>query len=48
MPLLPGRNAWQSGEGIKKDEISSKKTATIFTHPSIRPGEQSTFKQQSK
>jgi len=45
MSLLPGRNAWQSGEGIKKYEISSNTTA-ILTHPSIRLGERTTFEQR--
>jgi hypothetical protein len=43
---LPGRNAWQSGEGIKKYENSSKKTAAILIYPSIRLGERTLFKEK--
>lgn len=41
--ILPRRNAWQSGEGIKPYEISSNKTAPEQTHPTIRLGERTTF-----
>jgi hypothetical protein len=47
MSVLPGRNAWQSGEEIKKYEISSNKTAALPTNPSIRPGEQTVFKKNN-
>jgi hypothetical protein len=46
MYVLPGRNAWQSGEGIKKYENSSNTTAAILAHPSIRLGERTLFKQK--
>jgi hypothetical protein len=39
MLVLPCRSAWQSGEGIKKYEISSNKNAAQPTHQNIRPGE---------
>jgi hypothetical protein len=48
MLSLPCRNAWQSGEGIKKYEISSNKSGTQPTHQNIRLGEYTTFKQERK
>jgi hypothetical protein len=48
MLLLPCRSAWQSGEGIKKYEISSNKNAAQPTHQNIRQGEYYIFKQKIK
>ena len=48
MHTLPCRNAWQSGEGIKTNEISSKTTAAQTPYSKIRLGEQTTFIQRNK
>jgi hypothetical protein len=39
MLVLPCRNAWQSGEGIKTYEISSNNAGLHQTHQHIRLGE---------
>ena len=41
--ILPGKYAWQSGEGIKSNENSSNKTAMQQTHQQFRLGEHHTF-----